>query len=144
MQRVLLLGIAALSMNACGVISQIGRGSSGDYSISTNRNVYNRGSTGEVTIRNVSDNTLEYNLCQRRLERQVGRDWVTSYEWPTAGGGCTTELRRLNRGEAVNTLFDIPTGVPSGTYRVVFTGLRGEGGGDMSADRAATPSFQVR
>jgi len=31
------------------------------------------GNTGEATIRNTSGETLEYNLCQRRLERQVDR-----------------------------------------------------------------------
>lgn len=129
----------------CGQLMNIGGGgSSRDYDISTNRDTYDRGNTGEATVRNASDQTLEYNLCQRRLERQVNRSWIVSFEWPTAGGACTTELRRLNRGQSVDTFFDIPTGVPTGTYRIVFTGLMGEDGRPLPADRAATPSFTVR
>jgi len=48
------------------------------------------------------------------------------------------------KGASVNGLFDIPTGMPAGTYRVVFTGLLGEDGKTVSPDRGATPSFEVR
>ena len=139
-----LLAVTALS--GCGGfnLGSIGGGSSSDYDITTNRQSYTRGNVGEATIRNASDETLEYNLCQRRLEREVSGDWIAAFEWPTAGSACTTEARMLRRGDQVNTFFDIPTGVPSGTYRVVFTGLRNKDGGAVTGDRAATPSFQVR
>lgn len=136
---------AVASLAACGGFINIGGGgSSNAYDITTNRDTYNRGNVGEATIRNASDKTLDYNLCQRRLERQVDRNWITAFEWPTAGGACTTELRRLGRNESVNTFFDIPTGVPVGTYRVVFTGIMGEDGRPVSGDRGATRSFSVR
>ncbi len=135
--------LAAASLSACGGL--LGRGGdSGSYDIGTNRTTYNRGNVGEATIRNTSDKTLEYNLCQRRLERQVDRSWITAFEWPTADSACTTEARSLARGQSVNVFFDIPTGVPAGTYRVVFIGLLGEDGRAISGDRAATPSFEVR
>lgn len=137
------LGVVA-TLTACGAINLGGGGSSRAYDITTNRDSYNRGNVGEATIRNASDETLEYNLCPRRLERQVDRNWITAFEWPTAGSACTVEARTLRRGDSVNTFFDIPTGVPSGTYRVVFTGLRDSGGGNLQADRAATSSFSVR
>ncbi len=136
-------GLAA-TLTACGAINLGGGGSSRVYDITTNRDTYNRGNVGEATIRNASDETVEYNLCPRRLERQVDRNWITAFEWPTAGSACTAEARTLRRGDTVNTLFDIPTGVPTGTYRVVFTGLRDSGGAAMPADRAATSSFSIR
>lgn len=135
--------IAVTTLTGCGAIS-LGGGSSRAYDIATNRDAYNRGNVGEATIRNTSDESLQYNLCQRRLERQVDRNWITAFEWPTAGSACTTEARTLRRGDEVNTFFDIPTGVPTGTYRVVFTGLRDKGGATVSADGAATRSFSVR
>lgn len=137
------LAFGAVTLGGCSGL--LGRGgSSSDYQITTNRQDYTRGSTGEATIRNVSDETVEYNLCQRRLERRVDNSWVVAFEWPTAGGACTSEARSLAKGASVNTFFELPTGVPAGTYRVVFTGLRGNGGKAVPQDRASTPSFQVR
>ncbi len=132
----------ALTLSGCGGL--LGRGgSSSDYQITTNKRDYARGNTGEATIRNASDKTLEYNLCQRRLERKVGNSWVVAFEWPAAGGACTTETRSLGKGASVNTFFEIPTGMPAGTYRVVFTGLLSEDGKPVSPDRAATQPFEV-
>jgi hypothetical protein len=132
-------------VSGCGALSMGGGGgSSAPYDIATNRQTYTRGNVGEATIRNAAGENLEYNLCPRRLERQVDRNWIAAYEWPTAGSACTTDARTLKRGESVNTFFDVPTGLATGTYRVVFTGLRGKDRGTVSADRAATPAFGVR
>lgn len=136
--------LVVLPLTACGGLLGRGGGSSAAFGITTNQPVYDRGNTGEATIRNTSDKTLEYNLCQRRLERQVNRSWITAFEWPTAGSACTSETRSLSKGQSINALFDIPTGVPPGSYRVVFNGLLGEDGRSLAPDRAATPSFEVR
>lgn len=150
MNRITRVAFAALSicavttLSGCGAISLGGGGSSRTYEIRTNRDTYSRGNVGEAMIRNASDETVEYNLCPRRLERQVDRNWITAFEWPTSGSACTAEARTLRRGDTVNTLFDIPTGIPTGTYRVVFTGLRDRDGSAVSPDRAATSSFSVR
>jgi hypothetical protein len=136
--------MAVALVAGCGTITWGGGGSSRSYDITTNRDTYNRGNVGEASIRNSSDESVEYNLCSRRLERQVDRNWITAFEWPTAGSVCTTEIRTLRRGDTVNTFFDIPTGVPTGTYRVVFTGLRDKDGNVVSADHAATDAFSVR
>lgn len=119
-------------------------GSSPDYAITSNRNTYSRGNVGEATIRNVSGKRLEYNLCQRRLERKNNKYWVVAFEWPTAGSACTTEGRTLEKGSSISSLFDIPSGVPTGTYRIVFTGLSDDSGRIVEPDRASTPSFEVR
>jgi hypothetical protein len=144
MSRASLLALTILaSTSACSMLGRHG-GSSPAYQITTNRDIYSRGNTGEATIRNISGRTLEYNLCPRRLERQANKYWVVAFEWPTAGGACTTELRRLAKDDEVTTLFDIPTGVPIGTYRLVFTGLRGKDGRSVAGGDAATKSFTVR
>lgn len=127
-----------------GCIGPFARGSSRDFAITVNRDSYARGNTGEATIKNVSDKTLDYNLCQRRLERQENKYWIVAFEWPTAGGTCTTESRRLTKGESVNTFFEIPRGVPTDTYRVMFTGLIGNDGRPVGPDEASTPTFKVR
>ena len=141
LKKLMLMAVFALS--GCGGF--IGRGgSSRAYEITTNRSTYARGNTGEATIRNASDEKLEYNLCPRRLERRVGNEWAPAFEWPTAGSACTTEARTLEKGVSVSALFDIPTGVPIGTYRVVFTGLMNSEKRLLDPDRAATPDFEVR
>jgi hypothetical protein len=133
----------ALILSGCGGFLRHG-GTSNDYQLTTNRTSYARGNTGEVTVRNVSDRNVEYNLCQRRLERQANKYWVVAFEWPVAGGACTTIARTLKKSESVTTLFDIPTGVPAGSYRLVFTGLLDADGKIVSPDEAATGSFTVR
>jgi hypothetical protein len=138
-----LVMVIAISSTSCSVLGRRG-GSSPTYTITTNREIYGRGNTGEAVIKNVSSRQLEYNLCPRRLERKGNRYWVVAFEWPAAGGACTTELRRLAKGDEVTTLFDIPAGVPIGTYRVVFTGLRGKDGKSMAGDDAASQQFTVR
>jgi hypothetical protein len=142
-QIVSALGWAALTVTGCSVLGR-GGGDSRDFQITSNQDVYSRGNTGEATFRNTTDETLEYNLCPRRLERQANKYWVVAFEWPTAGGACTTEARSLGKGQSVSALFEIPTGVPTGTYRLVFTGLLGKNGKSAPPDQAATPAFQVR
>jgi hypothetical protein len=139
----LLMLAVVLSTSGCSLLGRHG-GSSPTYAITTNRDIYSRGNTGEAIIRNVSGETLEYNLCPRRLERQANKYWVVAFEWPTAGGACTTELRRLDKGDEITTLFDIPTGVPIGTYRLVFTALQGKDSRSVTGSDAATKSFTVR
>ena len=145
MKKFLIAAVLTVGLTGCSIINRPGGSrSSPSYRITTNRDIYSRGNTGEATIRNISSRQLEYNLCQRRLERQVNKYWVVAFEWPTAGGACTTEARRLAKDESVTTLFDIPTGVPIGRYRMVFTNLRGKDGKSVSPDDASTPSFDVR
>lgn len=142
----LIAAAALISSAGCGGI--IGRGGSPTaralYSVSTNQDIYRRGNTGEATIRNVSGQSLQYNLCQRRLERQVNKYWVVAYEWPTAGGACTTEARTLAKDGTITTLFELPTGVPSGMYRVVFNGLLDRKGAAITPEQSATKLFEVR
>jgi hypothetical protein len=142
-QIVLALGWVTVTVTGCSVLGR-GGGDSRDFQITSNQDVYSRGNTGETTLRNTTDEPLEYNLCPRRLERQANKYWVVAFEWPTAGGACTTEARTLGKGQSISALFEIPTGVPTGTYRLVFTGLIGKNGKAVPPDQSATPAFQVR
>ena len=144
MKKILPAVLIVAAISGCSVINRGSSGSSPAYQITTNRDIYSRGNTGEATIKNVSSRQLEYNLCQRKLERQVNKYWIVAFEWPTAGGACTTETRRLAKGESVSAQFEIPTGVPIGTYRLVFNNLRGKDGKAVSPDDASTRSFEVR
>jgi hypothetical protein len=114
------------------------------YSISLNQDIYRRGSTGEATIRNVSGENLQYDFCERRLERQENKYWIVAYEWPTAGGRCTTSSRTIAKGDTESTLFEIPVGVPSGSYRLVFRGLLDKKGRPVSPEQSSSKTFQVR
>jgi hypothetical protein len=141
----LMLGFAAAvtMMQGCfGLITS--NSESPEYGITTNEQLYSRGNTGEATIRNTSSKPLEYNLCPRRLEREVNNYWVVAFEWPTAGGTCPSGTRTLAKGETVNALFEIPTGVPMDRYRIVFNGLLGKDLRALSAERTSTPVFEVR
>ena len=141
----LLLGFAAATTTLEGCFGLLGNsGQSPEYGITTNEQTYSRGSTGEATIRNTSSDPLEYNLCPRRLEREVNNRWVTAFEWPTGGGTCPSGTRTLAKGKTVNALFEVPSGVPIDRYRVVFTGLLGKDLRTLSADRTDTPVFEVR
>lgn len=142
--RLMRAALLVLAVSGCSVIGRGGGGSSQSYRITMNREIYSRGNTGEATIRNITSRSLEYNLCQRRLERQVNKYWVVAFEWPTAGGSCTTEARRLAKDESVSTLFEIPTGVPIGRYRLVFPNLRDRDGKSLAPEDSSTPSFDVR
>ena len=143
MKRILPAVLIIATFSGCSIINRGSGGASPAYQVTTNRDVYSRGNTGEATIKNISSRQLDYNLCQRRLQRQVNKYWIVAFEWPTAGGACTTEMRHLAKGESVSALFDIPTGVPIGTYRLVFNNLRGKDGKPVPPDDASTKSFEV-
>jgi hypothetical protein len=139
-----ILMLAAIT--GCGGFLNRGGSSTGRamYSITLNQDIYRRGNTGEATIRNVSGQSLQYNFCQRRLERQENKYWIVAYEWPTAGGNCTTSTRTIARDDTETTLFEIPVGIPAGTYRLVFNGLLDRKGRPVTPEQASSKTFQVR
>src|SRR4029079_15261936 len=93
--RAIYLTVAAvMSLSACSFIGGRGGSSSPMYQITANREIYSRGNTGEVIIRNTSSRQLEYNLCPRRLERQANKYWVVAFAWPNPGGAFTTSIAR--------------------------------------------------
>jgi hypothetical protein len=141
---VLFMLIAALS--GCGGFLNRGgpRPARAMYSITLNQDIYRRGSTGEAVIRNVSGQNLQYDFCERRLERQENKYWIVAYEWPTAGGRCTTSTRTIAKDERESTLFEIPVGVPAGTYRLVFSGLLDRKARPVTPEQASSKTFQVR
>ena len=143
--RLLLLVIitAVISAEGCtGLISHTG--ASPEYGITINDGTYQRGGNGEAIIWNSSSKPLEYNLCPRRLEREVNNYWVLALEWPAGGAACPSGTATLAMGDSVRTIFEIPVGIPPARYRVVFTGLLGKALTKIESDRVATPVFEVR
>src|SRR5215213_1425692 len=100
--------VALVALSACGGFLNRGGSSTGRamYSVTLNQDIYRRGNTGEATVRNVSGQDLQYNFCQRRLERKANKYWLVAYEWPTAGGACTTSTRPIAKDERESTLFE--------------------------------------
>jgi hypothetical protein len=145
MKRTLLPALL-LAATACGgFLSRSGSPTARAlYSISVNQDIYRRGNTGEATIRNVSGQSLQYNFCQRRLERQENKYWIVAYEWPTAGGACTTGIKTMPKDDRESTLFEIPTGVPAGRYRLVFSGLLDRKGRAVTPEQSSSQVFDVR
>src|SRR4029078_12219563 len=99
MKRILPAVLIIAAFSGCSIINRGSSGASPTYQVTTNRVVYSVGNTGEATIKNIASRQLDYNRCQRRLERQVNKYWVVAFEWPTAGGACHTEAGRLPQGD---------------------------------------------
>jgi hypothetical protein len=142
----LIFALTLTAVSACGGFLNRGGSSTSRamYSVTLNQDIYRRGNTGEATVRNVSGQDLQYNFCQRRLERQANKYWVVAYEWPTAGGTCTTSTRTIAKDERESTLFEIPLGIPPGDYRLVFNGLLDKKGRPVTPEQASSKTFEVR
>ncbi|MBD0321619.1 MAG: hypothetical protein ICV87_14880 [Gemmatimonadetes bacterium] len=136
----ILPALLALSAAACGsgfVASDPA------VEVATDRAAYAPGDTVRVTLRNVSGETLGYNLCISKLDRRAADAWTTVDVFPGPGGACSMELRTLPAGESVQVRRAIPAATSAGTYRIVYNGigpLRGEG---RNRD-VATPAFTVQ
>ena len=141
-----LIALALIGLAACGGFLNRGgpRPARAMYSITLNQDIYRRGATGEATIRNVSGQSLQYDFCERRLERQENKYWIVAYEWPTAGGRCTTSTKTLAKDDRETTLFELPVGIPAGTYRLVFNGLLDRKARPVTPEQASSQTFQVR
>jgi len=59
MKRILIAAVLTIGLAGCSMINRPGSRSSPSYRITTNRDIYSRGNTGEATIRNVSSRQLD-------------------------------------------------------------------------------------
>jgi len=86
--------------------------------ITPNETAYVSGGTATLTVRNLGDQVLFYNLCPVIIERREGRGWVSlNYESLKL---CNAALFQLQPGESVSEQVALPTVSGSDTYRVVF------------------------
>ena len=93
-------------------------GSAPEMRITPNETAYVSGGTATLTVQNLSDEVLFYNLCQVIIERRQGFGWVSlNYESLKL---CNAALFQLQPGESVSEQVLLPTVSGSDTYRVVF------------------------
>ena len=136
----ILAALLALSAAACGnaIVA-----SDTAVEVTADRAAYSAGDTARVTFRNVSGESLGYNLCISKLDRRSADAWTTVDVFPGPGGACTLELRRLPAGESVQVKRAIPAATAEGTYRLVYNGI-GAYRGESRNREVSTPAFTVQ
>lgn len=118
-------------------------GSAPELRITPDETAYVSGSTATLTVQNLSDEVLFYNLCQVIIERREGFGWVSlNFESLKL---CNAALFQLQPGESVSEQVELPTVSGSDTYRVVFpyisTGSTDRD--DIPRERKASKPFTV-
>jgi|GEM_PF-3285176 len=110
--------------------------------ITPNETAYVSSGTATLTVQNLGDEVLFYNLCRAEFERREGLGWVKlSFESLKL---CTAELSQLQPGESVSEQVELPSVSGMGTYRVVFPHIStSTSGGDIPRERKASESFTV-
>jgi hypothetical protein len=110
--------------------------------ITPGETAYVSGGTATLTVQNLSDAVLFYNLCPTEVDRREGRDWVTLNSEPLKL--CNAALFQLQPGEAVTEQVELPSISGKGTYRVVFPYISTEvKGGEIPRERKASEPFTV-
>ena len=106
--------------------------------VTTDRAEYVAGQSGRATITNVSDEVVHYNTCPRTVERRTGVEWKVEARWPQPGGACAMIAYALAPGGSAEVPFELPQGLPEGTYRVRFFGFSDDDG-DRPRNAASRP-----
>lgn len=107
--------------------------------ITPDQSVYTAGSVATITVRNVTDGTVGYNLCEQLLERRMPGTWTVVEHSPSGDAACTDNLLSLPADEAVTVQVQLPAELPEGTYRVEFPGIAGSLDGTSPINRASDP-----
>jgi hypothetical protein len=110
--------------------------------ITPNETAYVSGGTATLTVQNLSDEVLFYNLCPAEFERREGQGWVTLDFEPLKL--CNAALFQLQPGESASEQVKLPTVSGTDTYRVVFPYIStSAGGGELPRERKASKPFTV-
>lgn len=121
MKRLILL--AAFATGACSEGPTPLTSGPVPVSITTDRPAYQFGSQATVTVQNVADRSLEYNLCPLAVERFENGGWNVSYPLMRL---CTRETQTLPRhGSVTVTEFIEPAWSP-GLCRFRYSGFYSE------------------
>jgi hypothetical protein len=104
------------------------------------QDAYLSGGLVDITIKNLSDVPLQYPLgfCKIELEREENSAWLTVL----IPDGCPLALAFLGPGQAVGQAYRLPTGIPSGTYRLSMP-MPVPKSATAPEPRLTTPSFRV-
>ena len=109
------LAVAALAVLAA---CESATGPTPELRITPDETAYVSGSMATITVQNLGDEVLFYNLCPTIIERREGFAWISlNYESLKL---CNAALFQLQPGESVSEQVELPTVSGSGTYRVVF------------------------
>ncbi|HEX8830696.1 MAG TPA: hypothetical protein VF705_05985 [Longimicrobium sp.] len=117
------LTAAAVTLAACGGVKEIATlPGSTTLEITPDRSSYATGTNVGLTVRNVGEQTVEYNLCRREFQRESGAGWTTVYvEIPPCPQ--TFAALRLAPGETITGTVTLPADLQSGRYRIYFPGF---------------------
>ena len=116
-------------------------GPSPELRITPDQPAYVAGGTATVTVQNLGDEAVFYNLCPVKIERRSGLGWVElSYESLKL---CNAALFQLQPGESASEQVELPNG-QSGTFRVVFPVISTRAnGGTLPRERKASEPFTL-
>ncbi|HET7231530.1 MAG TPA: hypothetical protein VFJ16_16085 [Longimicrobium sp.] len=137
------LTAAAVTLAACGGAKEIATLPGGTtLEITTDRSAYAAGTNVGLTVRNVGEQTVEYDMCRREFQRLSGSGWATVYvEIPP----ClqTFAALRLAPGEVISGAATLPAGLQAGRYRIYFPGFAlaepGTSSADMQTQKSSRP-----
>jgi hypothetical protein len=110
--------------------------------ITPNETAYVSGGTAIITVANLGDQAVFYNLCPVRFERRAGFGWTElSFESLKL---CNAALYQLQPGESITEQVELPSVSGTGTYRVVFPVISTRAnGGELPHERKASEPFTV-
>lgn len=111
--------------------------------VTTDRSAYTRGEEGQVTIANLSDDPVQYNLCRREVERREVAGWNVVWTDPPVGSECGSEAYLLPPGGSLLVGMALPADLAPGTYRMRFLWLSADGSDALPSTQRTTNSFEI-
>lgn len=127
---------AALVMSACGSGDLTLPGST-VLEITPDKASYEAGANVGLTVRNIGEQPVTYNMCRREYQRLTGLGWATVvYETPPCLPTFAAPV--LAPGETINGGLTLPGGLSAGTYRVYFPDF------DLSGESVSSADIQTQ
>lgn len=120
--------LVALALAGCGSSTAADQ----RVAVTTDQREYRTGNLVTVTVTNVSDEPVGYNLCVHRIERRTGDGWRVASAFPPPGSACVDILLTLQPGASTAIQVQLPQDLAAGVYRVRF-----------ESPVLATPPFRV-
>jgi hypothetical protein len=108
-----------ITITGCRYVSDA-RQSSQEAAFTTNDVAYEPGEEVVLTLRNVYDQSIGYNLCTSGLQHNVNDTWEPVEE----DRACTLQLNTLDPGEVDTFPLALPESLANGAYRY-STGVQG-------------------
>jgi hypothetical protein len=140
--RTLLATVAALVLPACGRDTTLG--GTLHVQLTTDKTAYTAGNDAIVTLRNLGDLPVTYNLCDYHLQHSTSVGWITQIH---GGLPCMAVITVLQPGDSASAPVPLPETLPSGTYRVYYPIIEESPQAPSSANaqtRKSTNAFQVQ